>query len=127
MSLLAVLAVLVGCGEDGSPPRAAPAAGGGSAGRPGLTTFRDERAGFSVAFPSTWRRATTSLTPALSGPTEILSVGTGTLRPGDASRCAQFPTHALQRLGRRDVFLTVQEHVPGTKTLQRARRELRAA
>jgi hypothetical protein len=100
--LLAVL--VVGCGAERTRPaaeRGAPA---------GLTRYTDERRGFEVTFPSSWRRARRVLTPALTEPREILSLGT--VRPvvnGPASRCGQHPTSTLGRVGPRDVFLTIQE------------------
>lgn len=74
----------------------------------GWVTYRDEAGRFSVAYPSTWHRATESLTPTLVDPVEILSVGTYDLRPGGA-RCAQFPDRALDALGPEDALVSIQE------------------
>src|SRR4051812_35077684 len=39
-------------------------------------TYQDRRWGFTVAVPDGWHRATTSLTPSLVDPSEILAVAT---------------------------------------------------
>ena len=76
----------------------------------GMTRFSDERRGFEVMFPSGWMRAEMVLTPMLSAPHEILSVGTVDPVPnGESSACAQHPVDTLQRVGPRDVFVTIQE------------------
>lgn len=68
----------------------------------------DPTHGFSVDYPATWRRATMNLTPGLTDPVEILSLGTGDLVPGGHS-CAQFPVAALEAMSPTDAFMTVQE------------------
>jgi hypothetical protein len=76
----------------------------------GMTRFSDERRGFEVTFPSGWKRAETVLTPMLSAPDEILSVGTVDSMPnGESSACAQNPVETMERLGPRDVFVTILE------------------
>jgi hypothetical protein len=76
----------------------------------GMTRFSDERRGFEVTFPSGWRRAGTVLTPGLSAPYEILSVGTVDPVPnGESARCAQHPVETMERVGPRDVFVTILE------------------
>jgi hypothetical protein len=75
----------------------------------GMTRFSDERRGFEVTFPSGWRRADTVLTPSLGGPWEIFSVGTVDPVPNGESRCAQHPVTTMERVGPRDVFVTIQE------------------
>ena len=74
----------------------------------GWQIYRDDEHGFSVAYPATWLRAAESLTPLLSDPQEILSVGTYELRAG-GDRCAQFPDRALDDLGKTDALVTLQE------------------
>jgi hypothetical protein len=74
----------------------------------GLVSYRDDSRGFSVAYPSTWHRATESLTPTLVDPVEILSVGTYELRLG-GEQCAQFPDRALDELGPEDALVSIQE------------------
>jgi hypothetical protein len=77
---------------------------------PGLTRFVDRRLGFEVTFPSDWQRAGEVLTPSLSEPREILSVGT--VRPlanRASTACPQHPVETLAGVGPRDVFVTIQE------------------
>ena len=102
--LLAGLA-LSSCGSDVERP--APAAAEAAA---GTTRFTDERRGFEVTFPSDWRRADTVLTPVLTEPREILSVGTvEAVANGQPSRCNQHPVATMARVGPRDAFVTIQE------------------
>jgi hypothetical protein len=75
-------------------------------------TFSDSENSFSVAYPSDWTRARENLTPNLSDPLEILSLGTYPLRPGGTS-CAEFPGNAVSNLGANDAFITLQEQKPG--------------
>jgi hypothetical protein len=70
----------------------------------------DEAAGFTVSYPASWHLAKTSLTPILSSPHEIFSVGTYPLVPGGL--CAQFPSKAIEDLGPRDALVSVQEASP---------------
>ncbi|MCW2968783.1 MAG: hypothetical protein JWM71_2555, partial [Solirubrobacteraceae bacterium] len=79
-----------------------------AAGPAGWTTYHDARNGLEVRFPSAWRRARRSLTPNLVDPVEILSLGTMALAYR-AGRCAQLPVGALEAVGPRVVFLSVQE------------------
>jgi hypothetical protein len=75
-------------------------------------TFSDPDNGFSVAYPPDWTRARESLTPNLSDPHEILSLGTYPLRP-EGTNCAEFPGNAVSNLGANDAFITLQEQRPG--------------
>jgi hypothetical protein len=102
-ALFAVACAAVGRGAAPNPsiPAASPEVSG-------WVTYRDDARGFSVAHPSTWHRATESLTPTLVDPMEILSVGTYELRAG-GQRCAQFPDRALDELGPEDALVSVQE------------------
>jgi hypothetical protein len=78
------------------------------------TAYRNDEVGFEVTYPEGWIRADTNLTPVLSQPHEILSVGTYPLRPGGkACIDAYLPGDALADLGADDVFLTVQESASG--------------
>jgi hypothetical protein len=78
------------------------------------TTYRNEQAGFEVTYPEDWIRAETNLTPQLSQPHEILSLGTYPLQPGGkACIDAYLPGDALADLGASDVFVTVQESGAG--------------
>jgi hypothetical protein len=76
----------------------------------GWVTKVDEAAGFTVSYPASWHLARTSLTPTLTSPLEIFSVGTYRLRPGGL--CAQFPSRAIDDLGPRDALVSVQESSP---------------
>ena len=76
----------------------------------GMTRFSDERRGFDVTFPSGWIRADRVLTPMLTAPREILSVGTVEPVPNDeSSACAQHPVETMERVGPRDVLVTILE------------------
>jgi hypothetical protein len=75
-----------------------------------LTHTEDPAQAFSVEYPSTWQRATTSLTPGRTNPVEILSLGTGDLVPGSRG-CPQLPTGALEAMSPTDAFVTVQEEL----------------
>ncbi len=100
-------------------------------------TYLDREHGFSISYPSSWRRAQKSLTPNRVEPRELVSVGTDLLvsTPQDMN-CAQASTRALRALGdtgalvslvevsdgdvstyppRPDVF-TLQDGVPGEAT-----------
>jgi hypothetical protein len=78
------------------------------------TTYRNDEVGFEVTYPEDWIRADTNLTPVLSQPHEILSLGTYPLKPGGkACIDAYLPGDALRDLGADDVFLTVQESAAG--------------
>lgn len=74
----------------------------------GWVVHRDERRRFTIAHPPHWQRATTSLTPNLLDPTEIVSLATYPLRPGGHS-CAHQPVYALEDLGPHDAFVSLQE------------------
>jgi hypothetical protein len=92
-----------GTGEERPAPAAAEAAAG-------TTRYTDERRGFEVTFPSAWMRADEVLTPVLSDPREILSVGTvEPVANGASSRCNQHPVETMARVGPRDAFVTIQE------------------
>jgi hypothetical protein len=69
--------------------------------------FIDEEDGIRVTYPPDWVLAEVNLTPNLSSPREVLSIGTFPLEPGGPG-CANVPTNALTRLGPEDVFLTLQ-------------------
>jgi hypothetical protein len=100
--------VLSSCGADEERRAAAVAA------PTGMTRYSEERRGFAVTFPSGWKRADTVLTPNLTDPTEILSVGTVDPVPnGASSACAQHPVATMERVGPRDVFVTIQERGNG--------------
>ena len=105
VTVLVIGLLLSSCGADAE--RRATAAAEAPV---GTTRFSDERRGFEVTFPSGWKLAETVLTPALSAPSEILSVGTVAPLPNGASaRCAQHPVDTMERVGPHDLFVTIQE------------------
>jgi hypothetical protein len=65
--------------------------------------------GIRYDIPAGWHAPGKSLTPNLTNPHEVLSVGTGRLPRG--GRCAQFPSAALAALGPTDALVTVQERL----------------
>jgi hypothetical protein len=64
--------------------------------------------GLKTELPAGWHRAESSLTPRLSDPREVLSVGTFQLRYR-RTRCAGVPGSALADLGPTDALVTIQE------------------
>jgi hypothetical protein len=70
--------------------------------------------GVRYTIPAGWHGARTSLTPHLTNPREVLTVGTGALPVG--GRCAQFPSAALAALGPADALVTVQERLGSVTT-----------
>ena len=90
--------LLAGCGEDtesriSSPP-------------PQLERYVAH--GVAVVLPAGWQHALSPLTPNLSDPREVLAVGTYPLRYRP-TRCAHLPVSALEDMGPRDAFVTLQE------------------
>ena len=75
---------------------------------PRWTLYHDTGGRFSIRFPAGWVRATQSLTPLLSDPREIVSIGTYTMRPG-GELCEHLPANALEDLGPEDAFLSIEE------------------
>jgi hypothetical protein len=97
----AVLLALAGCGEEGVTDAS------------GWVAYRDVERGFAVRYPADWHRAQERLTPKLSDPIEVLSLGTFPLRPG-GERCSHMPVRALEDFGPRDAFVSIQERAkPG--------------
>jgi hypothetical protein len=79
----------------------------------GWINFQSVRYHYSVSYPSNWHRASRSLTPHLSDPHEILTVGTGRL-PVGGPRCAQVPVSALEAVGPTGALVSIQERAPAT-------------
>lgn len=100
-ALLVLACLLAGCGGGTAHP--APLSPGG------WTVFHDVGNRLTVRFPGSWYRAGVVLTPHLSDPHEILTLGTRPLRPGPRGSCAQMPVAAMRAVGARDVLLTIQE------------------
>lgn len=94
---LAVLAVAViaGCAESTAAPRPA---------RPAEVSAH----GITAELPLGWQRAPSSLTPQLTDPREVLSVGTFPLRYRPLG-CDHMPTSALEDLGPGDALITLME------------------
>jgi hypothetical protein len=94
-------ALLATCGGQASPSVEDASSGD-------RTTYRSAKWGYTVSFPSEWRRARGRLSPKLTNPREILSLGTfpPRYRPTD---CEAFAGSAQQDVGPRDAFLTIQE------------------
>lgn len=100
-ALLVVACLLAGCGGGTAHPTASPPTG--------WTVFHDVGNRLTVRFPSSWHRAGSVLTPYLSDPHEILTLGTSALRSGPRESCAQLPVAAMRAAGAHDVLLTIQE------------------
>jgi hypothetical protein len=79
----------------------------------GWTSFQSVRYHYRVSYPSNWHRASRSLTPHLSDPHEILTVGTGRL-PVGGPQCAQAPVSALEAVGPTGALVSIQERAPAT-------------
>ena len=81
----------------------------------GLKTFHDEARGYTITYPDDWKVADENLTPWLSSPSEILSLGTFPLRisghPDDGFRLFDAPVApaALQDMQSDDAFISLQE------------------
>jgi hypothetical protein len=93
---VAALLLLSSCGEETSRPVAA------------TTPVAVAARGLSVELPTGWQAAPSSLTPNLTDPREVLSVGTYPLRSRQTD-CAHMPGSALEDLGPTDALVTVQE------------------
>jgi hypothetical protein len=101
-----VAAALVGCGAEQTGQVPVPA--DTATHPPAWTTYYDEDGRFSIRYPAAWERSAQSLTPILSDPREIVSVGTYHMRPG-GELCEHLPANALEDLGPEDAFLSIQE------------------
>jgi|SRR5919109_3055143 hypothetical protein len=101
--LLVVLSapLVASCGEQASRPAR-------NSTPPAWTAYQSAKWGFEVRFPRSWRRATEPVTPKLTEPREVLSVGTFPLRYRPTN-CEAFAGSVRGDLGPRDAFLTVQE------------------
>jgi hypothetical protein len=97
---------LVACGHENEKATTPP----GTATQPAAarTLYQDTEGRFSIRYPAGWIRATESLTPHLSDPREIVSIGTYTMRPG-GELCEHLPANALEDIGPEDAFLSIEE------------------
>jgi hypothetical protein len=97
VALALVALALAGCGPEteASPPR------------PASPTAYESR-GVAVKLPFGWQHSSSSLTPGLTDPREVMSVGTFALRFRPTS-CAHIAGSALEDLGPGDAFVTLLE------------------
>jgi hypothetical protein len=95
---------------------AALVAGSGDRGHAPATVTPYSAYGLTVGLPAGWRAAPRSLTPHLADPRERLSVATFALRYRQ-TLCAHMPGSALDDLGARDAFVTLQERGTSPTTL----------
>jgi hypothetical protein len=78
---------------------------------PSWVSFQSARYHYQVSYPSSWHRTSRSLTPFLSDPHEILTVGTGPL-PVGGPHCAQVPVNALEAVRATGALVSIQERAP---------------
>jgi hypothetical protein len=97
--LAVLLAFAAGCAEEPAPRADAP------------TPIASDEHGFTGELPAGWELARESLTPRLRNPVEIISAGTVHGARPQSGPCAHVPVGALERIGPRDVFVTVQERL----------------
>lgn len=102
------VAALAGCGAEPLPVAAAPPGPTPVSDEAGAERVYDPVRGIGVTLPPGWRRAARTLTPRLASPHEILSVGTGPLRPQPRG-CNHMPGRALDGIGPGGAFLSIQE------------------
>jgi len=84
---------------------------GGAAAAPGPPAARihgDAARGIAVPLPAGWRVAPRSLTPHLSDPHEVVSLGTGPM-PVAARDCAHMPGRAIDAAAPAGAFVSLQE------------------
>ena len=81
---------------------------GGQAAEQSSRQVDDPVHGIAVELPPGWQRAAVSLTPNLTDPREVLSVATFPLTYRK-TRCAHVPGSALEDLGPKDAFVTLEE------------------
>jgi hypothetical protein len=103
---LVISIALAGCKENTTAPATSSPAHEES----GWKSFSNSRWGYEVAFPRGWNVTRESLSPKLTDPREILSIGTFPLhyRP---TNCEAFAGSAQQDLVPGDVFVSVQEPI----------------
>jgi hypothetical protein len=75
---------------------------------PSTTVIPFNSGSIEIELPGGWLLAESSLTPFLGGPIEVFSAGTFALQVG-GDQCAHVPERAMEDLGPRDAFLTLQE------------------
>lgn len=83
----------------------------GAAEAPGPASSRihgDAARGIAIPVPAGWRIAPRSLTPNLSDPHEVVSLGTGPM-PAAARDCAHMPGRAIDQTAPAGAFVSLQE------------------
>jgi hypothetical protein len=70
-----------------------------------LKSFSKER--IHLRYPKDWRVANRNLTPGLGDPHEVVSLGTFAMKPADHN-CTQVPVNALEAMGPKDAFISIQ-------------------
>jgi hypothetical protein len=98
-AILLVFLLAAGCSEERAPRAAAPA------------PITSEEHRFTGSLPAGWTLAQEPQTPSLVNPVEILSAGTMAGPRPRSGRCAHVPVGALESMGPRDAFVTVQERL----------------
>jgi hypothetical protein len=96
-AILLMLAIAAGCGEEEAVRVGSP------------TPISSQEHGFTGTLPAGWELAAGSLTPSLSNPVEILSAGTRSGLRDLPGTSGNLPLSALEAMGPRDAFVTVQE------------------
>jgi hypothetical protein len=76
--------------------------------RSSFVIYRNLNPTFSIRYPGRWYRAKQSLTPLLTSPRELFSLGTRPLRYRGTD-CAHLPKSAFQDLSSKDAFISVEE------------------
>jgi hypothetical protein len=104
MAALAAFAVLlIGCGSESRPDRPVQASAE-------WTVEIDRDHGFSVELPSGWTRAAGKITPQITDPLEILTVGTLPIAGADPHGvCEPGSQPALPAFTEQDALVTLQE------------------
>lgn len=74
--------------------------------------YNDDEHGFTIGYPGNWYRAEESMTPKLGDPEEIVALATYELVYRETD-CNHMPRSALEDLGPRDAFVTLQERHDG--------------
>ena len=108
-ALIVAALVVTGCAEtDVAPEQARQAALPRTAPPPTTPPMTVRAHGLTAELPPGWQAASESLTPHLTDPREELAVGTYPLRYRQTD-CAHMPGSALEALGARDAFVTLEE------------------
>lgn len=87
--------------------------GDGAADRPSLRGIHHEDVAHRLSYivPPGWLRATSSLTPRLVDPVEVMAVGTYDLQPG-GRECGHLPENAARNMSSGSALVSLQESAP---------------